>query len=290
MTQFTRRDIFFLSGATLATAMCPSLVTAQTNNNDSLLKKLQAVKKIRIGVANNPPYSSVNPDGTITGFTSDITSEIMKRLGITEIEAYTAEYGALIPGLLANRWDFVSASITATKERCSRVLFADPILISGSGLFYKKNVSGPKPGSLADILKMDVRFGIKGGGADLKAVVNAGFPQDRFVQFTDDLSLLQALLAGRIDYAMDLYPTIKQLIDQRNIDTLDVVYPIPDNPSHGSSCVFRNTDKDLYDAYQKELKEMKESGQYVSIMKKYGYDIPLDHLNMTAEQMCASAT
>lgn len=290
MTQFTRRDIFCLGGATLATAMFPTWVNAQSSNGDGLLNKIRAAKKVRIGVANNPPYSSVNPDGTITGFTSDITTSIMTRLGITEIEAYTAEYGSLIPGLLADRWDFVSASITATKERCSRVLYADPLLISGSGLFYKNDVSGTKPSSLADILKMDVRFGIKGGGADLKAVVNAGFPQDKYVQFTDDLSLLQALLAGRIDYAMDSYPTIKQLIDLRKIENLDVVYPIPDNPSHGSSCVFRTSDTDLYAAYQKELKAMKGSGEYASIMKKYGYDIPKEHIDMTAEQMCAAAT
>jgi len=112
---------------------------------ESTLARLQAAKKVRVGIANQPPYSALNPDGSITGAGPDITKAIMERLGITQIEGVTATYGELIPGMLADRWDFVSACLTITDARCKQIVFADPLVFDGTAIVYLKGSTSLAP-------------------------------------------------------------------------------------------------------------------------------------------------
>src|SRR5258707_535467 len=115
-----------------------------------------------------------------------ISKIILGRLGITEIEGFIGTYGELIPGMLAGRWDFVSASLTITTPRCAQVLFADPLIFDGSGLAYKKGSAKTAPTKIADIAAMNVPLGVLAGGADLRAVLAAGVSPANVVQFSND--------------------------------------------------------------------------------------------------------
>src|SRR5258708_25431244 len=76
-------------------------VLAQTDPGKGLLARLQAAKMVRVGIANQPPFSSLNPDGSITGGAPSISKIILARLGITEIESFIGTYVALMSGMLA---------------------------------------------------------------------------------------------------------------------------------------------------------------------------------------------
>src|SRR5258708_7299425 len=110
MKPLARRHVL-AGAAAVAVGAVYRPVLAQTDpGGKGLLARLQAAKKVRVGIANQPPFSSLNPDGSITGGAPSISKIILGRLGITEIEGFIGTYGELIPGMLAGRWDFVSAS------------------------------------------------------------------------------------------------------------------------------------------------------------------------------------
>src|SRR3979490_647004 len=123
---WTRRRVVALSAAALIapTLLAPRTASAQ---GQGLLARLQASKKVRVGLANQLPFSALNPDGTLTGVAPTITQMVMKPLGITEIEGFIGSYGELVPGMLAGRWDFIATCLTVTQPRCQQVAYSDPI-------------------------------------------------------------------------------------------------------------------------------------------------------------------
>jgi len=284
MRPVTRRQVLGAAGGIAITSIT-SLAVAQTAPGQGLLARLQAAKKVRVGIANQPPYSALNPDGSITGAAPEITKVIMGRLGITEIEGLIGTYGELIPGMLAGRWDFVSAALTITAARCSQVLFADPLVFDGAAIVYLKGSTPTAPARIGDLAKRDVAVGVQAGGADFRATLAAGVPMANIRQFTDDPAILDGVVANRVQFAIMSVTPMSALIKQRDLD-VSVVYPLPDDPARGASCAFRPGDTDLHAAYQKELRAMRASGEYLAIIRKYGFDTPPELINVTSEQAC----
>lgn len=287
MKSLTRRRVLSGVGSVALGFACDhALAQAGADKGHGLLAKLQAAKKVRIAFPNQPPFSALNPDGTVTGAAPTITRTIMERLGIPGIEGILATYGELIPGMLADRWDFVSAALTITKARCSQVRFGDPIIFDGDNIVALKNHPGPMPRRLSELAKGGFVVGAPAGGADVKALLAAGVTLDNIRQFTNDQSEIDALLARRIDFGVMSPSGVRQSIKQRNLD-LDITYPVEDDPPRGSACAFRPQDTDLYDAYVEEMRKMRTSGELTAILNSFGYESTLEQLSTPVEQLCS---
>jgi len=287
MKPLPRRDVLVGVAALAALGVVGRAATAQVDAGRGLLARLQAAKKVRVGIANQPPFSALNPDGTVTGAAPAISKIILGRLGILEMEGFVANYGELIPGMLADRWDFISAALTITKPRCAQILYADPLMFDGSAIIYRKGTAPAPPRTVADIAKLDVHVGTQAGGADLRAVLAAGVSPGNILQFDNDQAILDGLLADRMPFALTAYSALKNVLAQRKAD-VEIVYPISDDPPHGASCAFRTADTDLHAAYQRELRAMKASGEYLKIIREFGYDTPPELIAITSEQACSA--
>ena len=222
----------------------------------------------------------------MTGAAPTITKTIMQRLGIPGVEGFLASYGELIPGMLADRWDFVSAALTITKARCSQVKFSDPIIFDGDNIVAIKGHPGPMPKRLSELAKGGFVVGAPAGGADVKALLAAGVTLENIRQFTNDPSEIDALLAKRIDFGVMSPSGTRQMIKQRNLD-LEITYPVEDDPPRGSACAFRLQDTDLYDAYVAEMRKMRASGELIAILTSFGYDTTLQQLGTSVDQLCS---
>jgi polar amino acid transport system substrate-binding protein len=64
-------------------------------------------------------------------------------------------------------------------------------------------------------------------------------------------------------------------------------YPVEDVRPTGGARAFRKEDTELQDAFQKEFRAMKASGEYLAIATKFGFDTPPELLDVTIEQLCA---
>lgn len=289
MSQFRSRRQFISGVASLPVISFGGQVGAKSvDARDSLLARLRKANKVTVGVANNPPYSSLLPDGSLEGLTPTLTKLIMERLGVSNVAGVVASYGELIPGLQAGRWDFIAASLTISKARCTQVAYSDPIVFDGGSFVSLKGGLTDPPKTLKDLVARQLTIGVSAGGAIYRLSLEAGLRPDNVKQFPDDVAIIDALVAKRIQMGFQTNASLSLVYKQRNLP-VDVTFPIADVPVHASGCAFRPADKEFIDAFQNELRAMKRSGEYLPIAQKYGITIPPELLFETAEQACATA-
>ncbi len=279
---WTRRRVVAWGGAALIT---PALATSRVSfgQGQGLLARLQAAKKVRVGLANQPPFSALNPDGTLTGVAPTISQMVLTRLGITEVEGFIGTYGELVPGMMAGRWDFIASCLTVTQPRCEQVQYSDPITSDGRCIVTLKGEKGPK--KISEL--KDYVVGLLGGGADFRLVQTRGVPLTSLRQFPNDTALLDGLLAKRFQAEFGSHPGIADMIRKRGLEKeLDVVFPIEDDAISFAACAFRKEDADLHAAFQRELRALKASGEFAKVVSGFGFDVNDRLIAATPETAC----
>ena len=195
-----------------------------------------------------------------------------------------SEYGAMIPGLQARRFDVVDAGLFIKPERCRAVIFSEPNLCDAEAFAVKQ---GNPKGLLtyADIANSDARVGVPGGGTEERLALQAGVPRDRAVVVPDGQSGIKMLQDGRIDaYALPTL-SIRDLLAKANDPNLEIITPIKDTPVFCAGAAFNKADTDLRDAYDRVLAEMKQSGDLAKVIEPFGFPAEAASLT-TREALC----
>ena len=102
--------------------------------DDAKLEQLKSQGFARLAIANEPPYTAVAADGKVSGAAPDVAREVFKRLGVADVVASISEYGAMIPGLQAGRFDVVTAGLFMKPERCAAVAYSEPVLCDAEAM------------------------------------------------------------------------------------------------------------------------------------------------------------
>jgi polar amino acid transport system substrate-binding protein len=90
---------------------------------------------------NAPPYAMPRMDGTIEGWSVDMTAEIAKRIG-RPIDLKAMSFSALVPALQAGTFDMLSVPFGVTQERSQAFLLTEGIWSSPS-VFLQTAASTP---------------------------------------------------------------------------------------------------------------------------------------------------
>ena len=69
------------------------------------LDEIKETSHIRIGYANETPFAFTETDGRVTGESPEIAKVIFEKMGIKQVDGVLTEWGSLIPGLRAGRFD-----------------------------------------------------------------------------------------------------------------------------------------------------------------------------------------
>ena len=252
------------------------------------LDRLKEQGFARIAIANEPPWTEVKADGKVTGAAPEVARAVLNKLGIPEVVASISEYGAMIPGLQARRFDLVAAGLFIKPERCAAVIFSEPDLCDAESFAVK---TGNPLGLMTfeDIAKhATAKVGAPGGGTEERLALAAGVPRERVVVVPDAQSGVKMLQDGRIDvYALPVL-SISDLLKKANDPGLEMIAPIKGTPVFCAGAAFRKQDKDLRDAYDEVLAEMKTSGEFSKIVEPFGFsgDAP----NLTSrEKLCGGS-
>ncbi len=261
---------------------------------ESTLERARREGVVRVGFANENPYAFAKPDGTLSGEAVEVARAVFERLGISEMEGVLTEFGSLIPGLQAGRFDVITAGMYIRPERCEQVLFADPEYQVGEALV----VEAGNPHNLhsyEDIAANDdVTVGTGAGYIERDYLLAVGVPEDRIVTFPDDPSGMAGLQAGQIDAWTGTAPTLQKLIQTTDDPNLELADPFTNPVIDGQSVVsyggaaFRPEDEDFRDAFNAELQKLKEAGELLDILSQFegfgDFSLPGE---ASAEQLCS---
>jgi polar amino acid transport system substrate-binding protein len=269
--------------ATLAVAGAAGPASAQDTVN-----ALKEQGFVRIGIANEPPYTAVKPDGTVTGAAPEVARAVFKKLGIPDVVASISEYGAMIPGLQAKRFDAVTAGLFMKPERCRAVAYSEPILCDAEAMAVKKG----NPLNLAsyeDIAKNPkARIGAPGGGTEERLALQAGVPRDRVIVVPDGQSGIKMLQDGRIDaYSLPVL-SINDLLKKANDPGLETIAPVQGAPVYCDGAAFRKNDTALRDAFDRILADMKKSGEFAKIVEPYGFSAQAA-MSTSRDKLCTAS-
>src|SRR5699024_2220856 len=103
--------IFVLAACTIDNNDANESYRAQSDRLDEL-KEDGAI----IGFADEKPYA-YEEDGELKGVAVDVATKVLNDLGVDDVEGQLTDFGELIPGLQANKFDIITASMAITPER-----------------------------------------------------------------------------------------------------------------------------------------------------------------------------
>lgn len=241
---------------------------------------------LKIGIAPEPPYSEIKPDGTAAGAEPEMTKIILQRLGVTKFSSDVVDWGALIPGLQAGRFDAVATGLFVRPQRCKAVSFSKPLLCTAEALLVKKgNPLGLK--DYPSLKAKNARIAAVGGGAEEKRALDVGVPRDRVFGVSDIFNAFKLLETGRVDALGFPDLTLKEAMSKAG-DSFELITPIEGEPIQCSAVAFKRQDRALRDQFDAQLDEIKKSGEYSRILVSYKFDPALSE-KITRDQLCDGA-
>ncbi|MCY1655897.1 ectoine/hydroxyectoine ABC transporter substrate-binding protein EhuB [Dietzia sp. SL131] len=262
-----------------------------TNSDDdsSLLETLQDRGSVTVGFAGEAPYS-FEENGELTGATVALHREIFGNLGIDTVEGVNADFGALIPGLQANRFDVVSAGMSILPERCEQAAFSEPEFNYTTALMVEEG----NPMNLTDmqsVAESGARLATMTGAIESDYASELGIES---MQVATPQDGMDAVTSGRAD-VFALTGISLNWMKNNNPDapvevTESFVAEINGEPQVGAGgTVFRTDDQELLDAYNEELAKItSDPEKYLSIVGEFGFtEGELPDPSLTTADLCA---
>lgn len=259
-----------------------------------VLAQAQEQGFIRVGFANEAPYGFADEAGNLTGEAPAVGREVMSRLEVPEIDGVLTEFGSLIPGLQARRFDVIAAGMFITPERCAEVIFSDPSYCAPQAFL----VTEGNPLGLTDYESVaanpDVRLGVLTGAVEGDQARAAGVSDDQINTLGDPPSLLEALQADRIDAVALTTISLNDLAETAGggVEVTEPFIAVIDGEEQlgCGGFAFRPEDTALRDAFNEVLNEMKEGDEVVPIVEEFGFAEAAETAEgVTADELCGEA-
>jgi polar amino acid transport system substrate-binding protein len=248
---------------------------------------------IRVGFANEVPYGYADEAGELTGEAPTVAREVMSRLDVPEIDGVLTEFGSLIPGLEAGRFDIVAAGMFITPERCQQVIFSDPDYCAQQAFLVREG----NPLGLTDYEAVaanpQARLGVLTGAVEGDQARAAGVADSQISELADPPSLLEGLLADRIDALGLTTITVNNLLEtagaNAGVEATEPFTAVVDGVEQlgCGAFAFRQSDQAFRDAFNDVLNEMKDAGEIVPLVEEFGFAEAAEAANgETAEKHC----
>ncbi|MFK4529208.1 polar amino acid transport system substrate-binding protein [Bradyrhizobium japonicum] len=238
--------------------------------SSAFAQQLNTNEPVSIAIANEPPFTELKPDGTLTGSGPDVDIAILKEAGFTQFKGEVMKYGAMIPALQASRVKMVSSGGLAIRpERCQQVIFSEPVTCGSTGFLVRPEMAG-KFDSYAKAAELGVKIGVIAGGLQEKDALARGVKRENAVVFPDQASAIKMLADRRIDAIALADYSLEKMKQLSGDPSLQIVVPLKDVEVFCAAAAFRKDDTALRDAYNSGLKKLRESGKFDKILVSYG--------------------
>ena len=245
--------------ATVGLVGCGTKSSKNTESKD-LLSKIKSEGKIRIGTEGTyAPYTFHDKTGKLTGFDVEIAEEVSKRLGVKP-EFVETKWDGMFAGLDAKRFDMVVNQVGIKPDRQEKYDFSDPYIVSKAVLIVNsadntiKKFEDLKGKKSAQSLTSNLAKIAEANGAVIQ-------PVDGFNQAID------LLVSKRVDATVNDSLSYLDLKKQKP----DLAIKVVDEEGNAqpSAIMFNKGNKELVDAVNKALTDMKADGTYSKISDKW---------------------
>lgn len=236
------------------------------------LDKIKSAGQIEMGVALEPPYSEVKTDGTLSGADPEVTRAVFSELGNIKLKANVVDWGALIPGLMADRFDAVATGLFIRPERCKAVIFSQPLTCTREALLVQKG-NPKKIVSYKTLVASNVMFSSV-SGAEQKMAIAAGMPESRIMVVPDIFGSVELLKSGRVEVIGYPDVSLRHAMTLLPKEQYELVYV--DEPASCSAAAFAPNQKALRDFFDAGIVKLKQSGKFAEILTKFNFDPKLN--------------
>jgi polar amino acid transport system substrate-binding protein len=230
----------------------------------------------------------VAESGDLTGAAPELAREVMRRLGVAQLDGISTPFGSLISGLQEGRFDLIAAGMFIIPERCQQIIFSDPdycvqqaFLVAGGNPFaiqrYEDIAANPK-----------VKLGVLTGAVEATQAADSGIPPGHIRRFDNPADLLIALRAARIDAAALTTISLANLAAQADFDGVEVTESFTHQGEPGCGAFgFRQEDAALRDEFNRVLAQMKKEGEVTRLVEPFGFAEAAQAADgLTAEELC----
>lgn len=289
-----KQDMHMKNKSTIAlcTLAATLLMVAARPASAATLAQVKERGYIRVAIANEIPYGYMDMDGKAKGVGPDVAKHVMEQLGINEIKWVTTNFGSLIPGLRANRFDMVAAEMAILPQRCKEVLFSEPNSSYGEGLLVAKG-NPDDIHSFEAFAKSDKKIAIMAGADQLEMLQSLGVPSDRMVTISNNADAISTVATGRASAYAATSLTVSELAGKS--DKVEPAANFTDPVIGGQPArswgafTFTQDSQDLRDAVSAELAKFKKTDGWQKTMSHYGFSATdaKESFNKATEQLCA---
>lgn len=263
------------------------------DDGQTTLSRIQNDGVVRVGYANEAPYAYMDSEANrLTGEAPEIIREVMDELGVERIEGVLTEFGALIPGLKAKRFDIIAAGMYITTERCTQIAFSNPTYVIGEA-FVVQSGNPLDLHSFEDVAKHEsATIGVMAGAVEHGYAKKVGIPTNRIVVFPDNVSGLDGVKAGRVDAFAGTSLTIQDMMSKTNYEGIERAEPFTDPVIDGVSVRgygafgFRKTDEALIEAVNGALADFIGSPDHLELVRPFGFTELNSPKDVTAAELC----
>jgi len=279
----------------MATAMLFVLAACGSDDSakdESVLDELREKGKVTVGFANEKPYA-YEEDGELKGAAVEIAKEVLHNLGIEEVEGRLSDFGNLIPGLNAGKFDLITAGMAITPDRCENTAFGEPEIQYGEGLIVEAG-NPMELRSYKDVAaNPDIKIAVMSGATEIDFLIREGVDESQIMKVPDIPASFSAVESGRAHATTGTEMTIKMALESANQDKLEFVndFTQPDiegNPSFGAAA-FRKDNDEFREAYNAELAKLKEEGKIDDLITPSGFSAEMNvvDVNLTTASICS---
>ena len=263
---------------------------SQAAAKETTLERIKRTGFFTSGFFLEPPTAYVDQQsGKLTGESPEVARTVLNKAFGKELKmdgVLVSEFGSLIPGLQAGRFDLVASGLYIRKKRCEQVLFSDPQAIIHSALVVKKG----NPHNLHSYENLrdaaNIKVGIAEGGSELDWARKIGVTDAKLFIVQNYEQAIAAFDAGRIDVIVGPAIAMQYRLLQvwKNTDKYELADPFQDPVIAGKKTIayygtaFRKGDESLRDAFNKVFLQLRTSGALLKIVERFGFrksDIPM---------------
>jgi polar amino acid transport system substrate-binding protein len=265
-----------LKGLAAATSILALTLTlgacGGSDSDESTLQKAIDDGKITVGFAGEAPYS-FEKDGELQGASVAMAKAVFKELGVDDVEGVNTEFGSLIPGLNADRFDAISAGMSILPDRCKQASFGDPEFMYTTALMTKEGKLGGMK-NLDDVKKKGAKLATMTGAVESDYAEDLGIKAQKVGTPQDGMD---AVTTGRADVfaltGISLNWMAKNNADADVEVSESFVQEIDGVPQVGAGAtVFRTDDDELRDKWNEALdKIVSDEKSYLDVVGDYGF-------------------